>query len=248
MFEAVKKQSLSDEVFDQLRSRIVSRSIEAGDELPSERILCELLNVNRGAVREAIKRLQQAGLVQVRHGGATTVLDYRSAAGLELLPSLLVNDAGEIQVETARSIIRMRQILSPEIARDAALRSDSALVEQLQALLNRMRTQKDTAQRQFAVFEFWELLVEGSGNIAYRLALNSLRKTYSHIWSLLTEMLADDFHDLTAFEHIVEAVQQRDGERAFTLARTHIDHSSALMNGFLDRYYQSINPDNTHTP
>lgn len=248
MFEAVKKQSLSDEVFDQLRSRIVSRSIGAGDELPSERILCELLNVNRGAVREAIKRLQQAGLVQVRHGGATTVLDYRSAAGLELLPSLLINDAGEIQVDTARSIIRMRQILSPEIARDAALRSDSALVEQLQALLTRMRAQNDTAQRQFAVFEFWELLVDASGNIAYRLALNSLRKTYSHIWGLLTDMLSDDFHDLTAFEQIVDAIQQRDGERAFSLARTHIDHSSELMTGFLDMYSQSIDSANTHTP
>tara|TARA_R100000687_G_C6451255_1_gene165428 strand:- start:1464 stop:2210 length:747 start_codon:yes stop_codon:yes gene_type:complete len=240
VFEAVKKQSLSDEVFDQLRKRIVSNSIQAGDELPSERVLCELLQVNRGAVREAIKRLQQAGLVQVRHGGATTVLDYRAAAGLELLPSLLINEAGEIQVDTARSIIRMRQILSPEIARDAAQQANENLVTQLQTLLDRMRTRQDTAQRQFAVFEFWELLVEGSGNIAYRLALNSLRKTYSHIWGLLTEMLADDFHDLSAFEQITAAVAQRNGEQAFAAARTHIDHSSELMNGFLDLYRQSI--------
>lgn len=248
MFEAVKKQSLSDEVFDQLRKRIVSRSIQAGDELPSERVLCELLQVNRGAVREAIKRLQQAGLVQVRHGGATTVLDYRAAAGLELLPSLLIDEAGEIQVDTARSIVRMRQILSPEIARDAALQADANLVSELQTLLDRMRAQQDTAQRQFAVFEFWELLVKGSGNIAFQLALNSLRKTYSHIWGLLTEMLADDFHDLAAFEQIAEAVQQRDGDRAFAVARTHIDHSSELMNGFLDLYCQSIEQVKTDEP
>lgn len=54
MFEAVSKKSLSDEVFDQLSSRIVNHELKAGDELPSERILCELLEVNRGAVREAI--------------------------------------------------------------------------------------------------------------------------------------------------------------------------------------------------
>ncbi|MGB1580837.1 MAG: FadR/GntR family transcriptional regulator [Nevskiales bacterium] len=69
MFEAVAKQSLSEAVFDQLRSRIIRGDLSAGDELPSERILCDMLGVNRGAVREGIKRLQQAGLVQVRHGG-----------------------------------------------------------------------------------------------------------------------------------------------------------------------------------
>lgn len=240
MFEAVKKQSLSDEVFDQLRGRILGSNLKAGDELPSERILCELLQVNRGAVREAIKRLQQAGLVQVRHGGATTVLDYRSAAGLELLPSLLVNEAGEIQIETARSIIRMRQILSPEIARDAARNADPALIEQLEALLAKMRAHPDTGQRQFAVFEYWELLVDGSHNIAYRLALNSLRKTYSQIWGLLTQMLADDFHDLNAFENLLVAIQNRDGDAACAIARKHIDHSSDLMYAFLDSYQQSL--------
>ena len=73
MFRAVSKQSLSDAVFDQLRERIMREDLKVGDELPPERLLCELLDVNRGSVREAIKRLQQAGLVQVRQGGPTTV-------------------------------------------------------------------------------------------------------------------------------------------------------------------------------
>lgn len=240
MFEIVKKQSLSDEVFDQLHARIIGHSLKAGDELPSERILCELLGVNRGAVREAIKRLQQAGLVQVRHGGATTVLDYRASTGLETLPALLVNEAGEIQVDTARSIIRMRQILSPEIAHDAALHANSASIKKLDSLLVAMREQSDTAARQFAVFEFWELLVEASNNIAFRLALNSLRKTYSQIWDLLTHMLSDDFHDMPAFEQITAAIKQGDSKSASAIARKHIDHSSALMFAFLDRYQQSL--------
>ncbi len=240
MFETVKKQSLSDEVFHQLRGRILGDSLKAGDELPSERILCELLGVNRGAVREAIKRLQQAGLVQVRHGGATMVLDYRSSAGLEMLPGLLINEAGEIQVDTARSIIRMRQILSPEIARDAALNATPEAIKKLDSLLATMREQSDTAHLQFTVFEFWELLVDASNNIAFRLALNSLRKTYSQIWELLTQILADDFHDVTAFEQIAAAIKRGDAERASAIARKHIDHSSALMFAFLDSYQASL--------
>ena len=91
MFETVAKQSLSEAVFAQLRSRIISRELASGDELPSERILCEMLGVNRGAVREGIKRLQQAGLVQVRHGGPTVVLNFEEEAGLEMLPALLID-------------------------------------------------------------------------------------------------------------------------------------------------------------
>src|SRR3546814_12639435 len=88
-----------------------------------------MLGVSRNAGREAIKRLQQARLVEVKHGGTTTVLDYRIEAGADLLPSLLFNREGQIQVDVARSIVRMRQVLSPEIAADAAVHGEGATAE-----------------------------------------------------------------------------------------------------------------------
>ncbi len=51
VLKPVRRQSLSDAVFDQLRDRIVSGAMRAGDPLPAERALCEALGVNRGAVR-----------------------------------------------------------------------------------------------------------------------------------------------------------------------------------------------------
>src|SRR3546814_17698089 len=72
MFQVISKRSVSDEVFDQLCNRIVSRELKAGEDLPSERLLSEMPGVSRHAVREAIKRLQQARLVEVKHGGTTT--------------------------------------------------------------------------------------------------------------------------------------------------------------------------------
>src|SRR3546814_6582818 len=82
----------------------------SSDVCSSDLLLSEMLGVSRNAVREAIKRLQQARLVEVKHGGTTTVLDYRIEAGADLLPSLLFNREGQIQVDVARSIVRMRQI------------------------------------------------------------------------------------------------------------------------------------------
>ena len=90
----VRKQSLSDAVFEQLRDQIVSGAMVPGAALPAERVLCEALGVNRGSVREALKRLQQSRLVSVRHGGTSHVLDYRASAGLDLLADLIVTAAG----------------------------------------------------------------------------------------------------------------------------------------------------------
>ncbi len=236
MFQAVNKQSVSDVVFDQLRDRIVNQELKAGAELPSERLLCELLNVSRNGLREAIKRLQQAGLIEVRHGGATTVLDYRAEAGPELLPSLLVDAGGNIQVPVARSILRMRQVLSPEIAADAAVFGGATVADELDVLIAQMGGANDAAQLQQLALSYWGTLVEGSGNIAYRLAFNSLRKTYQHIWGLLTQMLAGEFSDTESFRSIAAAVRAGDRQAAFTSAKAYIDQNSAVLEQFLDAY------------
>ena len=75
-FKPVKKKSLATAVFEQLRDRILQGKLKPGENLPSERILVERLQVNRGAVREGLKRLEQAGLVSITQGGATSVLDF----------------------------------------------------------------------------------------------------------------------------------------------------------------------------
>src|SRR3954449_12510637 len=88
--QPVNRRSVPDEVFDQVLAEVVDGEIGAGESLPSERRLAEVLGVSRPAVREALQRMAATGLVQVRHGGSTTVRDYKRFAGLDLLPRLLV--------------------------------------------------------------------------------------------------------------------------------------------------------------
>lgn len=236
MFQTVNKQSLSEAVYDQLRARILSRELAAGDELPSERILCDMLGVNRGAVREGIKRLQQAGLVQVRHGGPTVILDFEREAGLEMLPALLVDDGGNMRVDVARGIVRLRQVLAPEVARQAAARADSETAARLTALVADMRATPEPARRQALSFEFWDVLVSSSGNIAYRLAFNSLRKTYQKIWGLLTQTLAVEFGDLDGFAALAAAVEAGDADTACAVAEQHVELGSRALGAVLDAY------------
>ena len=90
----------SETVHAALRGAILDGTLAPGDPLPSERVLAAEHGVNRHAVREAVKRLQQAGLIHVTHGGATRVLDWRTHGGLELLtdlPGRLLRDVTEMR-------------------------------------------------------------------------------------------------------------------------------------------------------
>ena len=224
MFQAIRKEPVSESVYRQLKQRIVARELPAGSELPAERLLAEKLGVNRGAVREAIKRLQQAGLIAVRQGGNHLVLDYETEGGLELLPSLLTDAKGNINPAVARSIMGMRSAFAPDIAAAAAERGGAQLADALDEVLRKMRASaKDPAALQEHALEFWQLLVERCGNIAFRLAFNSMNKTYRKIRSLLTQVLEPEFRDFDNLQRLANAVRAGDAEAARACGRKHVE-------------------------
>lgn len=207
-WKPVRKKSLADSVFDQLRHRILSGELEPGETLPAERALAEKLEVNRGAVREALKRLEQARLITIRHGGNTRVLNYRRTAGTDLLSALLVDESGGLNIRVARSVIEMRSALAPSIARLCARRGRH-VVDRLDEIVNTMEEARgELATLQAASLDFWGTLVEGSENIAYRLAFNSLSESYGHFADLLTDALAEEFEAIDEYRALRDAVAE----------------------------------------
>lgn len=170
LLKPVQKTSLTRSVYTQLRDHILTGELAAGEALPSERQLSEQLSVNRSAVREALKKLEQAGLVTIQHGGKTRVLDFRSGGGLDLLPALL-----ELGVADATSVHHLRSAILPEAARLAAEHADSRAITRIEMLAGLLHTD-DAEQRADLVRELWDAIVDASGNIAFRLAYNALRE------------------------------------------------------------------------
>lgn len=171
-------ETVSRRVHDELRRQIVEGELAPGDRIPSERVLAEDFGVNRHAVREALKGLQAAGLIRITHGGATRVLDWRDAGGLEVLLDL-GGDPLEPPAEIVRSVVEMRASIGVDAARLCASRasqSERDQVEQLGESAAAMIGTGDEAGLDEAFAAFWLAIVAGSGNIAYRLSLNSLLK------------------------------------------------------------------------
>lgn len=222
--QRIAKKTLSDEVFEQLSTQIVHGRLSPGVSLPSERELCDTLGVNRGAVREALRRLAQAGLVRISQGGGTKVLDFRRNGGLDLLPQLLFRDDDKVDLDVARSIMEMRAALAPDIARLCARRADDSVAATLQdvtaAMADEMKPHEHTdpdllpedvlERLQTLSLKFWDTVVRGAQNIAYELAFNGLREVYDKIRVALVHVMADEVRDVEAHQAIADAVARAD--------------------------------------
>lgn len=170
LLKPVQKTSLTRSVYTQLRDHILTGELAAGASLPSERQLSEQLSVNRSAVREALKKLEQAGLITIQHGGKTRVLDFRRRGSLDLLPILI-----QLEVADTESVEVLRAAILPEAARLAAERATSKEITRIEMLAGLLHTD-DADQRADVAREFWDAVVDASGNIAFRLAYNALRE------------------------------------------------------------------------
>ena len=91
--------------------------------MPSERRLSEQLGASRHAVREALKRLQEAGLIRITQGGATRVRDWRADGGLDLLLALGAQGDAPPELELERAALELRACIGADAARRAAQRA-----------------------------------------------------------------------------------------------------------------------------
>src|SRR5260370_1151949 len=164
--QPVNRRSVPEDVFEQIVAEVLSGGMQPGEALPSERRLAEVLGVSRPAVREALKRLTEAGLVEVRQGDATTVRDFRRHAGLDLLPRLLIR-AGEVDVSVVRSILETRLHNGPKVAQLAALRRGPETADALEATVDLLAREQDPLERQRHALTFWDQLVDGADSIAF---------------------------------------------------------------------------------
>lgn len=208
MLKPVEKKSLSDAVFEQLRDEIVSGRMEPGSTLPAERALCDMLNVNRGAVREALKKLEQARLISIQHGGGSRVLDFRETGGLDLIAALVTKADGSLNPEVARGVMELRSALGADIARRCAER-DPGRGEALRTIVSKMRREEEEGDLEQLLeynMAFWDQMIDGSGNVAYRLAFNSVRDLLAQMSGVFATLLAEEITDSETHGLIADAV------------------------------------------
>ncbi|MBB5934212.1 FadR/GntR family transcriptional regulator [Streptomyces zagrosensis] len=118
---AAGRQSLVDTVVEQLRAQLAGGEWQVGDRVPTEHALAEQLQVGRNTVREAVRVLVHAGMLQSRQGEGTFVVSTTDPAAV----------LRGIQRAGIRDVLELRIALEAEGARLAALRHQPADLERM---------------------------------------------------------------------------------------------------------------------
>lgn len=196
-------------MFAQLREAILLGRYRPGERLPPQRALAAELEVNMASVREALKRLEQLRLVEVRHGDATRVLDWRRSGGLEALVL-----GGGIDEPFARDLFEARRLLLVEAARLAAERRSDEQASSLRELADTIAAADDDSSRLRADWAFMAGLVEAAGNLVFQLIMNSVRELYLERAEAFAALVAQGGSLAAMYARAAAAVDARDADAA----------------------------------
>ena len=193
-----------------------------------------VLGVSRPAVREALKRVAAAGLVEVRQGDATTVRDFRRHAGLDLLPRLLLH-GGELDVAVARSILEARLHNGPKVAELAAERRRPDWPELLEQSIAALESADDPVEQQRHALTFWDHVVDGADSIAFRLMFNTLRAAYEPALPALATLMAAEVGQVQAYRALAAVIAAGEPAAAATAARELLEPATTALDRRPDR-------------
>jgi DNA-binding FadR family transcriptional regulator len=134
---ARRPANLARAVTAELVERIVRGTHPSGTSLPPEPVLCETFSVSRTVVREAVKILQEKGLVQVRQGAGTMVTPLSSWDMLDELV-LAATIAEDDSLAILDDLVVTRRVLESDMANVAARLADQETIDRLATLVARM--------------------------------------------------------------------------------------------------------------
>ncbi|MGW7050147.1 FadR/GntR family transcriptional regulator [Streptomyces sp. NPDC054887] len=204
---AAGRQSLVDTVVDQLRAQLAEGEWAVGDRIPTEHDLAEQLGVGRNTVREAVRVLVHAGLLESRQGNGTFV---RSAAD----PAAVLRGMRHANV---LDVLELRVALEAEAARLAAVRRDEADLRTLRRVLGELHEKGDRAADADLAFHLG--VVEATHNAAFT---EVYRFFSTQVHETLVTALGDREMppiDLAAHGALVDAIEAGDPAAAERAAR-----------------------------
>jgi GntR family transcriptional repressor for pyruvate dehydrogenase complex len=215
---------LTESAIAKMREMIASGQLAPGSRLPPEAELATQLGASRNTVREAVRALVTARVLDVRRGDGTYVTSLR--------PEVLLEGIGAavelVQEGFSLELIGVRRILEPAATALAAERADDGVLAALAGCLQRMRDAASEAERIEHDAEFHRLVASASGNETLASMLNAVssRTIRTRAWRGLTEEGAGP-RSVAQHGDILEALRARDPDRASAAALVHVAATEA---------------------
>lgn len=214
-FHSVARQQLVDQVIQQLRERLAAGQYQIGERLPPEAELMAQLGVGRSTLREAVRALAHAGLVEARQGSGTYVRALRETDPLEV----------RVRQAEAAEANEVRLLLELETARLSAQRRDAGDLAQMRRCLearDAAQAREDVEALLDADLAFHTTIARASKNAVlaglYETFARALRPTFNVVFPLTGSHAELHWQLLAA----IEAQDPEGAQRTTEIILTHI--------------------------
>ena len=224
MFQTAKPTKVFQEVVAQIEEAILAGRLETGQTLPSERELKEQFQISRGTLREALRVLEQKGLIEIRLGvGGGSVVRAMDAGGVSESLGLLIRS----QKVSLSHLAEFREGVEGSIAAQAAERRSASDIRKLRALLTQARSCVRAGRRRDEFLEadkqIHMTIAATTQNPIYQSVLTSIHdnihRYYDRFLSMEELELQENFSDLC---NLVDAIEKGAADDARRLARDHV--------------------------
>ena len=219
--KSLARAGLVDQAVDAILVMIAEQGLRPGDHLPPQADLIRQLGIGRTSLREAVQRLVALGAVTVTPGKRMAVGPMirrnRQATAAELEASL--------RHAALQELAEVRDLIEPEAAALAAQRITDDLVLRIEGIVDEMKVSEDSATDFHLNTQFHATIAEATQNEALRHILRVVADMLSPLHRQMYERLPELQPPYRADkEHlpIVQALKQRDADRARKAMRDHI--------------------------
>ncbi|HEX9069925.1 MAG TPA: FadR/GntR family transcriptional regulator [Ktedonobacterales bacterium] len=219
MYRQIQNTRIFEQIAGQIEQQILSGELRVGNRLPTERELAERFGASRTAVREAMKTLAQKGLVDLRPGRGTIVIDNTSQAFSESIGRLMQVNHHDVSGD----LVEVREIFEPGVAALAAARATEDDIAELAATVATMDLHLAAADAFIeADNRFHLLLARAAQNALVLTLIDPIVALLSNQRKQIFTVHGGPQRGQEHHKHILEAVRQHDPEAAMAAMRAHL--------------------------
>ena len=225
-FAKIGTEGIAATIVTQIEEMIVTGVLKEGTRLPPERELAATMGVSRPKVREALKILEDDGLIKIRHGEGTFVADLIGAA---MSPALIrLYSKHKMAIQDYLEFRREQEIFAAGLAAERATSDDRDIIARCLQDLEQTQDDEDPKASMEADVTFHQAVVDASHN---SLLLHTMRSIYalmrSHVFynrDFLRSMDGTGEALLDQHRAIAHAILSADPDRASEAAAAHIEY------------------------
>ena len=225
--------ALTDEAITRIRELIKTGALPPGSRLPPEQQLAAELGMSRGSMREAVKALETARVLDVRRGDGTYVTS--------LAPHLLLQGLGFavdlLQDQGMLEVMEVRRMLEPSATAAAATRIDAPALARLSGVLDQMRATLDDSETLVRHdMAFHHVVIAAVGNETLSSVLDGLsgQTLRARVWRGIREASVAQ-QTLREHQAIYDALVAGDPLLAHAAALVHINTSESWLRTVLQQ-------------